>query len=187
MFLKDLTSGIIRYWKSIGPRIVVRTGLPLCIFRNKNKDTTAALKPALCFFRQKPLFRKKLAAFFYLNRLSLWINFQEDIEWSWKELKDCLRDSKKKMLKSSSGIPEEPSGYLRISFIRAIWSIFWCGMSRARVHAADGYARATGKVGVCLVTSRSGSHQYVTGMLARRTWIQFSGGFTGQSTHEYYR
>ena len=33
------------------------------------------------------------------------------------------------------------------------------GTSRARAHAADGYARATGKVGVCLGTSGPGRHE----------------------------
>ena len=32
------------------------------------------------------------------------------------------------------------------------------------VHAADGYARATGKVGVCLVTSGPGATNTVTGI-----------------------
>ena len=32
------------------------------------------------------------------------------------------------------------------------------------VHAADGYARATGKVGVCLVTSGPGATNLVTGI-----------------------
>ena len=32
------------------------------------------------------------------------------------------------------------------------------------VHAADGYARSTGKVGVCLVTSGPGATNTVTGM-----------------------
>ena len=32
------------------------------------------------------------------------------------------------------------------------------------VHAADGYARSTGKVGVCLVTSGSGATNLVTGI-----------------------
>ena len=35
---------------------------------------------------------------------------------------------------------------------------------QAAVHAADGYARATGKVGVCLVTSGPGATNTVTGL-----------------------
>ena len=37
-------------------------------------------------------------------------------------------------------------------------------------HAADGYARATGKVGVCFATSGPGATNLVTGIA---TWIQF--------------
>ena len=39
-------------------------------------------------------------------------------------------------------------------------------------HAADGYARATGKVGVCLATSGPGATNLVTG-LPQLTWIPF--------------
>ena len=39
-------------------------------------------------------------------------------------------------------------------------------------HAADGYARATGKVGVCMATSGPGATNLVTG-LATATWILF--------------
>ena len=35
---------------------------------------------------------------------------------------------------------------------------------QALVHAADGYARSTGKVGVCLVTSGPGATTLVTGI-----------------------
>ena len=35
---------------------------------------------------------------------------------------------------------------------------------QAAAHAADGYARATGKVGVCLVTSGPGATNVVTGV-----------------------
>ena len=35
---------------------------------------------------------------------------------------------------------------------------------QAAVHAADGYARASGKVGVCLVTSGPGATNIVTGI-----------------------
>jgi acetolactate synthase-1/2/3 large subunit len=35
------------------------------------------------------------------------------------------------------------------------------------VHAAEGYARATGKVGVCLVTSGPGATNAVTGLIRR--------------------
>jgi len=35
---------------------------------------------------------------------------------------------------------------------------------QALVHAADGYARSTGKVGVCLVTSGPGATNLVTGI-----------------------
>ena len=37
-------------------------------------------------------------------------------------------------------------------------------------HAADGYARATGRVGVCMATSGPGATNLVTGSLPR-TWI----------------
>ena len=37
-------------------------------------------------------------------------------------------------------------------------------MSRGRAHAADGYARATGKVGVCFATSGPGATNLVTGI-----------------------
>ena len=37
-------------------------------------------------------------------------------------------------------------------------------MSREQSHAADGYARATGKVGVCLATSGPGATNLVTGI-----------------------
>ena len=37
-------------------------------------------------------------------------------------------------------------------------------MSRVRPHAADGYARATGKVGVCMATSGPGATNLVTGI-----------------------
>ena len=39
-------------------------------------------------------------------------------------------------------------------------------------HAADGYARATGKVGVCLATSGPGATNLVTG-IAPRVWTLF--------------
>ncbi len=39
-------------------------------------------------------------------------------------------------------------------------------------HAADGYARATGKVGVCLATSGPGATNLVTG-IATAIWIPF--------------
>ena len=35
---------------------------------------------------------------------------------------------------------------------------------QALIHAADGYARSTGKVGVCLVTSGPGATNLVTGI-----------------------
>ena len=37
-------------------------------------------------------------------------------------------------------------------------------MSRVHAHAADGYARATGKVGVCFATSGPGATNLVTGI-----------------------
>lgn len=43
---------------------------------------------------------------------------------------------------------------------------------QAAVHAADAYSRATGKVGVCLVTSGPGVTNAVTG-IATATWIPF--------------
>jgi acetolactate synthase-1/2/3 large subunit len=42
---------------------------------------------------------------------------------------------------------------------------------QAAVHAADGYARATGKVGVALVTSGPGVTNAVTG-IATAYWIR---------------
>ena len=39
-------------------------------------------------------------------------------------------------------------------------------------HAADGYARATGKVGVCIATSGPGATNLVTG-IATAIWIPF--------------
>ncbi len=39
-------------------------------------------------------------------------------------------------------------------------------------HAADGYARATGKVGVCMATSGPGCNKLVTGIVLH-TWIPF--------------
>ena len=45
-----------------------------------------------------------------------------------------------------------------------ICGISWCATNRAAVHAADGYARASGKVGVCLVTSGPGATNTVTGI-----------------------
>jgi len=42
---------------------------------------------------------------------------------------------------------------------------------QAAAHAADGYARATGKVGVCLATSGPGATNLVTG-IATPTWTQ---------------
>ena len=41
---------------------------------------------------------------------------------------------------------------------------FWCGMSRVLAHMADGYARASGKVGVALATSGPGATNMVTGI-----------------------
>ncbi len=40
----------------------------------------------------------------------------------------------------------------------------WCGTSKALFHAAEGYARSTGKVGVVLVTSGPGATNAVTGL-----------------------
>jgi hypothetical protein len=40
----------------------------------------------------------------------------------------------------------------------------WSATSRARSHAAEGYARSTGKVGVVLVTSGPGATNAVTGL-----------------------
>ena len=39
-----------------------------------------------------------------------------------------------------------------------------CIRDRAAAHAADGYARATGKIGVCLSTSGPGATNLVTGI-----------------------
>ena len=41
---------------------------------------------------------------------------------------------------------------------------FWCATNRRAVHAAEGYARSTGKLGVCLVTSGPGATNAVTGL-----------------------
>jgi acetolactate synthase-1/2/3 large subunit len=51
------------------------------------------------------------------------------------------------------------------------------------VHAADGYARATGKVGVCLVTSGPGATNTVTGIYG----FDSSCRFHGTSSHGTYR
>jgi thiamine pyrophosphate-dependent acetolactate synthase large subunit-like protein len=40
----------------------------------------------------------------------------------------------------------------------------WCATSRAPAHAAEGYARSTGKPGVVLVTSGPGATNAVTGI-----------------------
>ena len=40
----------------------------------------------------------------------------------------------------------------------------WCATSRARSHAAEGYARSTGRPGVVLVTSGPGATNAVTGL-----------------------
>ena len=40
-------------------------------------------------------------------------------------------------------------------------------------HAADGYARATGKVGVCLATSGPGATNLVTGIATQHIWILY--------------
>ena len=37
-------------------------------------------------------------------------------------------------------------------------------MNRVHAHAADGYARSTGKVGVCMATSGPGATNLVTGI-----------------------
>ena len=69
-------------------------------------------------------------------------------------------------------------GWIRCSPIRAAWrSIFSTRLygeksfnvvlprhEQGLVHAADGYARATGKTGVCLVTSGPGATNLVTGI-----------------------
>jgi acetolactate synthase-1/2/3 large subunit len=39
---------------------------------------------------------------------------------------------------------------------------------QAAIHAADGYARVTGRVGVCLVTSGPGATNLVTGLATAR-------------------
>ena len=41
---------------------------------------------------------------------------------------------------------------------------------QALVHAADAYARSTGKVGVCLVTSGPGATNLVTGIATAKIW-----------------
>jgi len=53
------------------------------------------------------------------------------------------------------------------------------------VHAADGYARATGRTGVCLVTSGPGSTNLLTGLAAAYMDSVPVVAFTGQvSTHQ---
>jgi len=56
---------------------------------------------------------------------------------------------------------------------------------QAAVHAADGYARASGRVGVCLVTSGPGVTNTVTGIASaymdsvhQRTWILSPSSFS---------
>ena len=44
-------------------------------------------------------------------------------------------------------------------------STSWCGMSRMRPSRPQGYARATGKVGVCCATSGPGATNLVTGLV----------------------
>jgi acetolactate synthase-1/2/3 large subunit len=39
---------------------------------------------------------------------------------------------------------------------------------QATIHAADGYARVTGRVGVCLVTSGPGATNLLTGLATAR-------------------
>ena len=44
------------------------------------------------------------------------------------------------------------------------YSVFVWNTNRVRAHAAHGYARATGKVGVCLATSGPSATNLVTGI-----------------------
>ena len=53
---------------------------------------------------------------------------------------------------------------------------------QAAVHAADGYARATGKVGVCMATSGPGATNLVTGIAA----AMMAHVITMQQMAEYY-
>jgi acetolactate synthase-1/2/3 large subunit len=41
---------------------------------------------------------------------------------------------------------------------------FWCATKQGAAHAAEGYARSTGKPGVVLVTSGPGATNAVTGI-----------------------
>ena len=44
------------------------------------------------------------------------------------------------------------------------WSTYWCATNRPRHIWADGYARATGRTGVVLVTSGPGATNAITGI-----------------------
>jgi hypothetical protein len=55
------------------------------------------------------------------------------------------------------------------------------------VHAADGYARVTGKVGVCLVTSGPGATNTVTGIAIRLHGFDSRGDFHGPGTDPPHR
>jgi acetolactate synthase-1/2/3 large subunit len=41
----------------------------------------------------------------------------------------------------------------------------WCGEEENAAFAAEGYARATGKVGVCCATSGPGATHLITGLV----------------------
>ena len=50
------------------------------------------------------------------------------------------------------------------SFCKTTFVTFWCVTNKVQVHAAEGYARSTGKPGVALVTSGPGATNAVTGL-----------------------
>ncbi len=52
---------------------------------------------------------------------------------------------------------------------KTAFSMSWCAIKQAAVHAADGFARATGEVGVALVTSGPGLTNAVTGIATAYT------------------
>jgi acetolactate synthase-1/2/3 large subunit len=74
---------------------------------------------------------------------------------------DCLKREK---VDTIFGFPGGAVINLYDSLLKSKINHYLVRHEQAAVHAADGYARATGKVGVCLVTSGPGATNTVTGL-----------------------